>query len=307
MITRRRFIAISAALAAMPALPATAQPVAQIHTGQALGARASLRIAHPDAAAIASRAFAEIDRLEGILSLYRADSALSRLNREGRLDAPPFELLDCLALAGAVHHGSGGRFDPTVQPLWALWAQAAVRGRRPAPGDIAATLEVTGWQHVQLDAGRITLRQPGMALTLNGIGQGYVADRVAALLAAEGLGDILIDTGELRAIGGQPDGGDWPVVLQAGGRLGLRDRALASSAPLGTCFDQAGRDGHILDPETGRPVRSHWQAVSVSAPTAALADALSTAACMLPDADAIAAMIAAFPGAGLEAARSARA
>lgn len=306
MITRRRFIAISAALAAMPALPGAAQPAVQIHKGQALGAQAALRIAHPDAAAIAARAFAEIERLEDILSLYRADSALSRLNRDGGLDAPPFELLDCLALAGAVHRGSGGRFDPTVQPLWALWAEAAVQGARPTQARIAATRDSVGWQHVRIEAQRIRLR-PGAALTLNGIGQGYVADRVAALLAAEGLGDILIDTGELHALGGQPDGGDWPVLLEAGGALGLRDRALASSAPLGTCFDQAGRDGHILDPGTGRPVRSHWQAVSVSANTAALADALSTAACMLPDRDAVAAMIAAFPGARLEAARPATA
>ncbi len=59
-----------------------------------------------------------------------------------------------------------------------------------------------------------------MALTLNGIGQGYVADRVAALLEAEGLTDILIDTGEFRALGGSPEGGEWPVRLEASGSVG---------------------------------------------------------------------------------------
>ena len=106
-----------------------------------------------------------------------------------------------------------------------------------------------------------------MALTLNGIGQGYVADRVAALLEAEGLTNILIDTGEFRALGGHPQGGAWPVKLAQGGTVALRGRALATSAPLGTTFDQAGRIGHILDPRSGRPVAGVWQAVSVSAPT----------------------------------------
>ena len=107
-----------------------------------------------------------------------------------------------------------------------------------------------------------------------------MADRVAALLEAEGLSDILIDTGELRALGGQPGGGVWPVRLAQGGEVGLRERALATSAPLGTTFDPEGRCGHILDPRTGQPEPSAWRAVSVTAPQAALADALSTALCL---------------------------
>ena len=91
----------------------------------------ALRRLHSEAVAITARCLTEIDRLENILSLHRTESALSRLNREGRLDAPPFELLDCLAQAQAVHRASGGRFDVTLQPLWALWAEAATGGRRP--------------------------------------------------------------------------------------------------------------------------------------------------------------------------------
>src|SRR5690606_25295461 len=123
-ITRRRLMTISAALAVLPAAARAEGGTARQWTGQALGARASIRLDHPDGAAIAARVMAEIGRLEDILSLYRPGSALSRLNREGRLAAPPFELLECLSLAGAVHRASGGRFDPTVQPLWALWAEA---------------------------------------------------------------------------------------------------------------------------------------------------------------------------------------
>lgn len=297
MLTRRRLIAISAAMALWPA---GARATPRIWTGQALGARASIRLDHPEARAIAARALAEIDRLEDILSLYRPDSALSRLNRNGKLDAPPFELLECLSIAGAVHAASGGRFDPTVQPLWALWAEAAAQGSRPAEAQVAQVLQATGWAGVRYDARSIALR-PGMALTLNGIGQGYVADRVAALLEAEGLSNILIDTGEFRALGGRPTGGDWPVGLEGGGNVPLRQRALATSAPLGTCFDAKGRDGHILNPQTGMPVPAVWRQITISAPSAALADALSTAACLLPDAAAVHALTARFTGARAEA------
>lgn len=299
-ISRRRFLVISAAMAGIPAIGA-ARPATRHWTGQALGARASIRIDHPDAKAINARCLAEIDRLEGILSLYRADSALSRLNRAGQISAPPFELLDCLSIAGAVSHASGGRFDPTVQPLWALWAEAVAAGRLPTPSERHEAMARMGWNHVQLDAGRITLGR-GAALTLNGIGQGYVADRIAALLEAEGLNDILIDTGELRAIGGHPAGQSWPVRLEQGGEVALRARALATSAPHGTSFDAEGRHGHILDPQSGAPVRSIWQAVSVSASSAALADALSTAACLTEDRAELDALLAGFKGVKLESA-----
>lgn len=300
-LSRRRFLAISAAAATLGAAPAGPSRAAQLTRWQgiALGARATITLAHPDAARIIARARAEIDRLEGIFSLYRPDSALARLNRDGQLADPPFELLECLGQCGAVHAATGGAFDPTVQPLWRLYA--AHRGRPPQQ-QVARALSRTGWQHVAYDgAGGIRLARPGMALTLNGIAQGYVADRVAALLRAEGLTDILVDTGEMRALGGMPEGGGWPVSLQAGAEripdaVALRDRALASSAPLGTVLDDEGRVGHVLDPATGRPAPARWRLVSVLAPLAAIADGLSTAGCLM-ERDAFARAVAAFEGA----------
>lgn len=300
LLTRRRLLTISAAMACLPAI-ARAKPATHLWTGRALGARASIRLDHPEGREIADRVLAEIDRLEDILSLYRADSALVRLNRDGHLDAPPFELLECLSIAEAVHRASDGRFDPSVQPLWAGWAEAVAEGQRPGARELEAVLADTGWQGVSMDAARIEMR-PGMALTLNGIGQGYVADRVAAMLRNEGLTEILVDTGEFHAIGGDPEGGAWRAVLAAGGSVDLQDRALATSSPLGTTFDQEGQIGHILDPETGQPAGPVWQEISISAPNAALADALSTAACLMPDHEGIEAMLAHFPDSRLEGA-----
>ena len=277
MTNRRRFLAISAAAIAMPGM-GRAEPI-HVWQGVALGARATLRLAHPDARAISARVAAEISRLEDIFSLYRAQSTLSQLNRTGAMQSPPFELLECLSVAGAVHAASDGRFDPTIQPLWACYAEASAKGRLPSDRAIAEANALTGWQDVTFDASVITLR-PGMALTLNGIAQGYIADRVAGMLRAEGLTNILIDTGEFHALGTDPDGNAWRVRLAAGGEVPLAARALATSAPLGTTFDEDARVGHILDPRTGLPTQMKWREISVSAASAALADALSTAACL---------------------------
>lgn len=299
-LTRRRFLSISAGGAALAALPAHAMPPLFRWHGVALGAGAEIILAHPDAEAITGRARIEIERLEAIFSLYRRNSALARLNAAGHLDAPPFELLECLSLSGGVHHATGGRFDPTVQPLWALYAERYAAGSKPGPEEISRALALTGWQRVHLDSARITL-DPGMALTLNGIAQGYIADRITMQLREAGLSDILVNTGELRALGGQPGGGGWPVTIEGVGQRDLVDRALATSAPLGTVFDAAGYAGHILNPRTGVPARSNWQRISVSATSAALADALSTAACLMQDRDTIETALAGFADIRIEA------
>jgi thiamine biosynthesis lipoprotein len=298
MLTRRRFIAISAALA--PSMALAQKSDLHVETGIALGAKVTLRLEHPDAPRLASLAMAEIRRLEQVFSLYLPDSALVRLNRDGRLAEPPFELLECLALAGSVHAASEGRFDPTVQPLWRAEASAREAGVPLSESDRAKASALIGWAAVRLEPEAITLN-PGMALTLNGIAQGYVADRVAALLAGHGLTRALIDTGEMVAL---PDG-DWPVQLEAGGNLALRNRALATSAPLGMTFGGDGVTSHILDPRTARPVLSTWRVVSVSAPSAALADALSTAACLTENRESMETLCRAFPSVIVENAVSA--
>ncbi len=293
MLTRRRFIAIAAALG--PGMALAQEPALHVETGLALGAKVTLRLQHPEAPRLAALAMAELRRLEQVFSLYQPDSALVRLNRDGRLPEPPFELLECLAIAGAVHTASAGRFDPTVQPLWRAEAASRETGAPLSDADRATARALVGWASIRLEPEAITLR-PGMALTLNGIAQGYIADRVAALLAGHGLSRALIDTGEMVAL---PEG-DWPVQLEAGGTLALRNQALATSAPLGMTFGGDGVSSHILDPRSGRPVLSPWRAVSISAPSAALADALSTAACLSEDRETIAAICRSFPLATLE-------
>jgi len=303
-LSRRRFLSVSAGAAtlALMGVARAEAPDLYVWRGNALGAEAVIRLpAGAGAAGAAARAAAEIARLERIFSLYQADSALSNLNRDGRLAQPDAELLECLSVCNNVHRATSGLFDPTVQPLWALHAERYAAGQIPTDAEIAETRRKVGWEKVRLDEDEVAIG-PGMALTLNGIAQGYIADRVAGLLRAEGLDNLLVNTGEYRAVGATPAGAAWPITLAPSGReLALRDRALATSAPLGTTFDQAGMVGHILDPHTGRPVHSAWASVSISAGSAALADALSTAACLIPSRSGVAAALAQFPDARLEA------
>jgi thiamine biosynthesis lipoprotein len=212
---------------------------------------------------------------------------LVRLNQIGRLDPAPAELLDVLRLCDLIHHASDGGFDPTVQPLWHATATA---------GDTNLARNLVGWDAVQLTETSIALARPGMALTLNGIAQGYIADRIAGWLAAQGFRDVLVDTGEIVAQGHSGAGRPWQAAIagpeaQIVKRVNLSGRALATSAThAGT-----GRV-HILDPR-GRPVRC--QLVSVSAALAALADGLSTALCLVPASKATD-LVAQFDGAHIE-------
>lgn len=292
MLHRRRFLSISAAVAGVTALgvETKAAPLYRWR-GTALGAAASITLRHPEAERLVEAARAEIARLEAIFSLYRTDSMLMRLNARGRLDNPPFEMLDVLSVCDAVHIASNGLFDPTIQPLWEMYAVHYAEGRIPSEATITSVRERVGWQAVAMSSEVIAFKKKYMGLTLNGVAQGYIADRVAAVLEREGLTDVLVDTGELRAIGGHPDGGGWPVSFAeedgvvSRPALRLRDRALASSAPLGTAFDAEGKVGHIINPLTGRTAATGWRLVSLTAPTAALADALSTAMCLMTRAE----------------------
>lgn len=302
-LSRRRFLAIAASATAVPAF--AGQPTAHWR-GIALGAGASMRLEgleSDQAAPVFDAVEAELSRLEAIFSLYQRGSAIDRLNRDGRLDHPPAELLEVLSLAGRLHAATNGAFDPTIQPLWQLQAAGAVSGQAPTDGDLTEALHRTGWRHLRVDTHRLAFARPGMALTLNGIAQGFITDRIAALLRAQGLRDILIDMGEVAARGTRSDGAAWMagVVTPEGQivrKVQLRDRALATSSPSGTLLDPRGQVGHILDPATGQPARGQG-VLSVSAPRAALADGLSTACCLL-SAEQAAATVDGFPGARLE-------
>lgn len=303
--SRRRVLCIAAAATSLSlagAIGAVAgrSSGAQIpfHTwqGTALGADANLLIHGLDrreAERLVALALAEIARLERLFSLYRADSALVRLNQDGELRNPPNELVALLERARAWSALSGGAFDVTVQPLWQLYQSHFARPDAdplgPSERAVTEARALVDYRALHVSAKRIAFARPGMAVTLNGIAQGEITDRVADLLREEGLTHALIDLGEFRALSSHPAGRPWRVGVgdphKAGAflaKLPLTNRALATSATTGTEFDLQGRHHHLFNPSSGRPSRGLVSA-SVIARRACDADAYSTALLAAPE------------------------
>ncbi|KEO51813.1 FAD:protein FMN transferase [Thioclava pacifica] len=252
---RRRFLQISAAAAF------AGRPVhAARWQGQAFGAEIGIDIRGAETKEHdINRLRADIEMIEATFSLHRP-SELTALNAKG--SARPSEAMrEVLDLARRVHAATAGAFDPTVQPLW----QALAEGR--AGADMRPKI---GFEHVEINS-EIRLGA-GQAMTLNGIIQGYAADRIRALLIARGYRDVLVDMGEFAAIGGPFTLGVADPVAGLLGRLVLRDgQAVATSSPGALALPGG---SHILGPQGQPPL---WSTVTVEASSAALADAASTA------------------------------
>jgi FAD:protein FMN transferase len=301
-LSRRRFLSVSAGVAAMGLMPLPAfatSPLLRCWSGSALGGPASIAIHHPDpvgADRLIERCVAEIGRLEGIFSLYRPDSALCRLNRDGHLADPPSDLVVLLSESVRFSRLTDGAFDVTVQPLWRLYADHFSQVDPPADGPNRAAVEralaLVGYDRLQIDADRIAFAQTGMAVTLNGIAQGFITDRIATILRSGGCDSVLADLGEIRALGTHPDGRPWQIGLadpwvpdRIAHTLDITDRAVATSAASGFQFEPSGRFHHLLDPATGLSAR-RYASVSVVAQDATAADALSTALTLMPTTEA---------------------
>ena len=262
-LTRRRFLSIPAAsLAAGPA-----QAARSTWQGRALGADVSITIHGPHEVAepALQAARSAIARVEAEFSLFDPTSALSRLNRSGRIAQPDPMMLDLLQAADGVHRMTAGLFDPTIQTLWRALADGS---------DTGAARKTIGWDRVRVARDAVELDK-GQSLTLNGIAQGYATDLVADLLRGVGLDRTLVNIGEYRG-----QGGLWRLSLEdpTFGPLGLRvlqDGAIATSSPMAMSLGGA---GHILHAHA----KPRWSTVSVEAVSATLADGLSTALTLAP-------------------------
>jgi thiamine biosynthesis lipoprotein len=256
----------------------------------AMGCTATVRACGPEREALAGTvgaALDEVDRIDRLMSHYRPDSPLSRLNREAA-DAPVVvepELFDFLALCLRWSHESDGAFDVTVGPLMKAWGFFRDEGRVPDARELAETLAVVGYRHVRLDtvARSVGFDRPGVELDLGGIGKGYAVDRVVALLRRRGIRSALVNLGGSSVYGlGAPPGREaWEVTVQDPGdpaktalSVALRDRALSVAGGYARFFEKDGVTySHIMDPRTGRPARGVLS-VAVVTDSATTGDAL---------------------------------
>ncbi len=252
----------------------------------------------------AQAVFAEVDRLETLLTRFRPTSDLSQVNRlkPGESVKVTLDLFECLAIAQEVHEKTGGAFDPTVGPL-----MNSLRGENGVLLSItnkqrAEALARVGMKRMRLDRQNLTVTlAPGgkgaheagpVGLDLGGIGKGYALDRGAEILRDWGIESALIHSGTSTALAiGSPrssapgeegwvlgTGGEWREAVGFG-TVRVRNEALSGSS-------KRLKGEHILDPRTGYPAREHLAAWSL-APSAAVADALSTAFMVMSTAEVV--------------------
>ncbi|MBN2476557.1 MAG: FAD:protein FMN transferase [Pirellulales bacterium] len=240
-----------------------------------------------------------VDTLEEQMSIFRDTSQLCHINRTAsqgpvEVEARLFELLE---MAMQLYAETDGAFDLTSAALWEVWGFARRAAAVPTEEQLAEALGRVGGHLVRLDAQRRTIQldKPGVQLNLGSIGKGYALDRCADLLLQAGIEDFLFHGGNssVLARGAQfMTKGCLPKDRSQGWIVGVRhplrpdrrlaeirlcDRALATSGSWAQSFVHRGRRyGHIIDPRTGHPAEGVLSATAI-APTAALADALSTA------------------------------
>jgi len=237
------------------------------------------------ASAAIDKAFAKIAYLDGVLSNYKPESDLSRLNRDGHFRAVkvPADLYRVIEESLRYSRISGGEFDISVGRLVDLW-KAALRGEHaPTAEEQAKARACVGYEKIKLiPPDEVEFESPCLQIDVGSIGKGYAVDRAVEILRANGIQNALVDAGQssIYAMGAPPGQKAWevhlrdpsnhvdPVVMLSGNSVSTSEQTPASL--LG---NQAA--GHIIDPENGKPLETKY-ALSVVVKTGTASDALST-------------------------------
>jgi len=302
-MNRRHAITLLGSAALAPRLRASSPlPPPHIFERALMGTRFEIRCHEPDstkARKASDQAFAAAEQINAVASDYIADSELLLLTRHPLGEPVPvspllFRLIsEALQIAGK----TSGRFDPTLGPLTRLWRESRRRGTLPAPAAIAAARAASGWKNLQLDTEHKTavFLQPGMRLDLGGIAKGQAADAMLAIMHEQGIPSSCITAGgDVRLGSPPPDSEGWNVTVRVSTPdhdhdtkpLRLSNCAVSTSGDLHQSILIDGiRYSHIIDPATGLGL-TRQIAATIIAPTAMLSDALATACCVAPPAEA---------------------
>lgn len=248
------------------------------------GTTLSIRAAHENLAQLKlalSDARRVVESVEDQMSLFRPGSAINQLNREGVLNHPDANLVRVLRMSQHISQESRGAFDITVQPLWTLYAAAQKEQRLPTREEVIAARKKVGWRNLTVSPEKVALKSSGMAITLNGIAQGFACDMVRARLKQHGVAHALINTGEWSAIGLAEASREWSVGVVNPQRadsliahVQLNGLCLATSADDQCAFTADRSHHHILNPHTGYSPPD-IASVTVAASSCATADALT--------------------------------
>ena len=301
-----RAATLGVVLATMCACPSREpSPQALELSGATMGTtyRVTLPGARPDDGAIGAAVRQALERVDALMSTYRADSEVSRLNRHKSSEPLSIsaETHAVLSAAQAVSSATGGAFDVTVGPLVDAWGFGPPETSEPPSAEtVRGLMERTGWQKLILDTQGPAVRKtvPQLRIDLSAIAKGYAVDLVAEALERLGYRNYLVEVGgEVRAAGRRDAGRPWRIGVErpdSTGRsvhriLQLSDTAVATSGSYRN-FREAGgqRFGHVLDPRTGRPAANRVVSATVLDPSAMRADALATALLVLGESEGMA-------------------
>jgi thiamine biosynthesis lipoprotein len=240
--------------------------------------------------AAARAALDEVVRLDGVMSNYKPESELSRMNRSAHFQPVriPRELYQVIEQSLLYSRLSEGQFDISVGPVVDLWKAALAGGPAPTAAEQAAALRCVGYRKIELmPPDRIQFHSDCLRLDLGSIGKGYAVDRVAELLKARGIRRAYIDAGgsTIYALGAPPGASAWPVSLRdPSGKLAVQtlliNDSVSTSGQSPPSSLQPDAPGHIVVPGTGKPLQTRY-AVSVTARYATESDALSTTLLLL--------------------------
>ena len=253
------------------------------HAFPCMGTDVELVLTADTGAQVIPRAEMEFHRLDALLSRFRADSELSRLNHLGSCRVGP-ELIEILQAALEARERTGGRFDPTIHD--ALVGAGYDRTFELVSAGVVAHSPMSALcgGEVFVDEGESLVElEPGYRLDLGGIAKGYAADRVLALLAVAG--PALVDAGGDIAV----TGGSWTIGVETGDGsvvLELDEGAVATSGRDRRRWSAGGQDAHhLIDPATGRPAEGDLLRVTTVAATGMEAEVLATALFLAGDVD----------------------
>lgn len=232
-------------------------------------------------------AFAEIKRLESLLSEWIPTSDISRVNAAAGVEAVAVsrETIDVIEASNAISKWSQGAFDLSWAALRGMYLFQPGQERVPDLQEVRERLKLIDYRKIAVDAerGTVMLKKKGMVLGTGGIAKGYALDRAADILRKAGFASFMIFGGGQIELGGTRHGRPWRVGIQhprANDYFGFVEATDGSVATAGDYEHSFVKDGrrwhHIIDPKTGLPV-PHTRSVTVIADSGLAADAIDTA------------------------------
>ena len=226
----------------------------------------------------ASRAaFARMAALEQAISDYRPRSeSMLAVETVGEPIAISEDFALAMSRSRVWHHRSGGAFDPTIGPLTALWRDGRRSGKTPTDRDVEFAGTTVGWSKLDFDEGARTIEflTAAMRLDFGGIGKGLAADLALDSMRAHGLPRTLVEVGGDLVAGSPPPGRTgWRVRIETVPwdnelEIELADAAVATSGDVEQFLEveEDGvivRLGHLLDPRTGRAIRTRRETTAI--------------------------------------------